>query len=214
MDPKAAKNVLTVVIPAYNEEECIKEAVNSWINVINKIPSNTENNTKKGVLIVVNDGSKDKTGEILAQLQKEFGEERLLVINQENKGHGAAVVRGYKQALKLNPCWIFQTDSDNQFYPEDFWKLWEVRKDSPFILGIRGDRADAWYRKCISLCVMSLIRVFFGIWVKEANVPFRLIKAKYLKELINKIPQDAFAPNIFLSIEAGKEGKITYTVVR
>src|SRR4051812_15484743 len=97
-------DTLSIVMPAYNEQDCVQRVVTSWLEVFKKV---------KGTLIVVNDGSKDRTLEILHGLAEENS--HLKIIDQPNAGHGAALIRGYREAVKLKTTYIFQTDSDDQF---------------------------------------------------------------------------------------------------
>ena len=76
-------------------------------------------------LIIVNDGSTDNTKSILLDYKKI---KNLVVINKINEGHGKAVCDGYNFAIKKKYQFIFQTDSDNQFFASDFKKLWKKRK--------------------------------------------------------------------------------------
>ncbi len=186
---------LAIVMPAYNESGCIESVVQSWLTVFDTVP---------GVLIVVNDGSKDDTGKILDAVA--LREPRLKVIHQKNAGHGAAVMRGYQEALQTGEPYIFQTDSDDQFLPVDFPKLWERRDSSPFIIGYRKVRHDAFARLLITRIVRVLNFLFFFCWLRDSNIPFRLMRADYLRELLPLIPPGIFTPNIMLSVLASKAG--------
>ena len=188
---------ICVVMPAYNEQGCIKEVVADWLSVLSAFSGSK--------LIVVNDGSKDSTGEILDGLASVHTQ--LEVIHQKNAGHGAALYNGYKDALSRDPQWVFQVDSDNQFLASDFIKLWNQREKSEFILARREKRDDPLHRLVISSLARGLIFSLFGVYIKDANVPFRLIRGDYLKCLLEVMPQGVFAPNIFLSILAAKDGR-------
>ncbi|HYF52133.1 MAG TPA: glycosyltransferase family 2 protein [Planctomycetota bacterium] len=184
---------LAIVMPAYNESGCIEAVARAWAGVAEKTG---------GKLIVVNDGSRDDTGAILDRLKSELAS--LLVIHQSNAGHGSAIVRGYHEALANGARYVFQTDSDGQLLPEDFWKLWEQRGGHPFILGFREKRNDTGGRKIISSINRGLNTLLFGVRVRDPNVPFRLMRADLLREMLAMTPENVFAPNIFLSILAAK----------
>ncbi|MGH7452991.1 MAG: glycosyltransferase family 2 protein [bacterium] len=190
---------LAIVMPAYNEADCIEEVVYAWLKVLQRVP---------GFLLVVNDGSKDRTGEILNRIA--ISEPCLKVVHQANAGHGAAVLRAYREALKPGVTHVFQTDSDDQFKPEDFWQLWERREKSPFITGFRQARSDAFHRLVITRLVAALNLLFFGVKLKDSNIPFRLIRADFLKVLLQMLPDDVFAPNIFLTVLAAKAGSTLF----
>jgi glycosyltransferase involved in cell wall biosynthesis len=152
--------------------------------------------------IVVNDGSRDRTGEILDDIVD--SEPRLRVIHQRNSGHGGALRRGYEEALELEPEFVFQVDSDGQFEPEDFGRLWCERERSPCILGDRFARCDAFHRLVITRLLRGLLVVLYGVRVKDSNIPFRLLAAGFLRKALALIPADAAAPNIFIAVIASR----------
>lgn len=100
---------LVVIIPAYNEERTIGDVIKSIPNVNERI-SKTE-------VIVVNDGSKDRT--------KEVAEENgaRVVSHSSNKGVGMAFRTGIEEALKRKADIIVNVDADGQFNPSDIPKL-------------------------------------------------------------------------------------------
>ena len=190
---------LSVVMPVYNEEGCIREVILSWGNFLNIY---FNNNYFK--IILINDGSKDNTKAVLDELSGSLP--YLHVVDQKNGGHGKAVLNGYREAVKLGSAWVFQVDSDNQFLPEDFPKLWENRDKSNFILGYRKKRYDEADRLIITRIVIALNAFFFGVYIRDSNIPYRLIKGSYLPELLKALPGEPFAPNIFLSVIAKRDG--------
>lgn len=192
---------LTIVMPVYNEAECIEPVVRDWAALLDRIP---------GQMVVVNDGSKDGTGDILNRLEKEFS--RLKIVHQANAGHGAAVMRGYHEAVKLGSDFVFQTDSDDQFKAQDFDKLWQHRDESGFITGYRQAREDAFHRKIITRIVILLNFFLFGVFLKDSNVPYRLMRTNYLSELLRLFPNEVFAPNIFLTVLAKKSGSRLFEI--
>jgi len=197
-----AEKVLSIVIPVYNEEACVEAVVKEWIQVTDRIPNS--------VLLVIDDGSVDQTGTILDKLSGL--NPALRVTHQKNQGHGGAVLRGYKEAIKSSAEWIFQIDGDQQFESSDFWKLWERRPESPFILGWRPRRKDPRYRIYISKLMRMLLFVFFCVSFKDPNCPFRLIKSDFLSSLLPEIGSNVFIPNICLSILAVKRGARTLDI--
>lgn len=186
---------LAIVMPAYNEAECIEPVVRSWHGVAEKAG---------GTLIVVNDGSRDDTGKILDRIAPQLP--HLKVVHQPNGGHGSAVLNGYQIALTSGADFVFQTDSDNQHLVEDFWTVWAQRESYPFILGIRATRIDTFGRKVISFINRMLNLLLFGVNLHDPNIPFRLMNSGLLRDFLAIMPPDVFAPNIFLSILAAKSG--------
>ena len=182
---------LAIVMPAYNEEACMEDVAKKWLSVFDTVP---------GELIVVNDGSKDKTGAILDGIAKR--DKRLKVVHQKNAGHGAAVRNGYETAIANGYRWIFQTDSDDQFETKDFFTLWNMRQEAPFILGLRAHRSDPTARKIISRIAAYWMGVLFQRVPRDANAPFRLFRADVLARLLEAIDPTVFAPNLFITITA------------
>ncbi|WP_414617393.1 glycosyltransferase family 2 protein [Dyadobacter sp. 32] len=197
---------LSIVMPAYNEQDCIEKVVHNWTSFLkNRFPG--ENTT----LIVINDGSKDNTKVLLDKLQREVT--HLTVVNQKNGGHGNAVVNGYRKALELNSQYVFQTDSDDQFVSDDFDKLWAKKDQSQFILGYREVRHDAGVRLFITKFLRGTISLVYGAFIMDSNIPFRLIRGSFLKKLMDQLPNpEPFAPNIFLSVMAKKSGQETFDI--
>jgi len=187
-----------VVIPAWNEERCIRQTIEEWHRELSRIVGNPF------VILVVDDGSTDTTAGQLDALSREFT--RLAVIHQPNGGHGSAILTGYRGALQMTPGFVFQTDSDRQFDPADFRLLWERRNESPFILGCRQQRNDPLHRLVITRIARAMLSAFFRVHVNDANIPFRLVSGSYLSNLLERVPAGVFAPNIFLTILAARDG--------
>ncbi|MCY7353423.1 MAG: glycosyltransferase family 2 protein [Cytophagaceae bacterium] len=194
--------LLSIVMPAYNEQDCIELVVSNWMALLDK-HFQPQGETR---LIVVNDGSKDKTGPLLDALKPRFP--RLMVVHQPNGGHGKAVVNGYQKAVELDSEYVFQTDSDDQFEPEDLLKLWARREGSDFILGYRQVRHDATFRLFVTKVLQASLFTIYGTFISDSNIPFRLIKGDFLANLLAQLPQPVpFAPNIFLAVMARKSGQ-------
>jgi dolichol-phosphate mannosyltransferase len=181
--------MLSIVMPAYNEEEIIELTVREWNEeVLTRIPG--------AELIVVNDCSRDNTGEVLARLAREISALRPLT-PERNGGHGRALRFGFDHVAQ---DWVFQTDSDRQHVPADFWKLWDKREDADFVLGVRSTRADGPIRIFITT-VMRLINFFaWRLWIRDANCPFKLMRRDPMEKVLARIPRDSFIPMVMLSI--------------
>ena len=80
------------------------------------------------------------------------------------------------------------------------------RHTSSFILAVRHHRSDGLLRLTISKLNRFLNAVLFSVRIRDANVPFRLIKTTLLADVLREVPQGVFAPNIFLSILAARRG--------
>ncbi len=197
---------LAIVMPAYNEEGCMADVVKIWSDLLN-----TEFAGENARLVVVNDGSKDSTGKILDSLVPLYP--KLVVVHQPNGGHGNAVVHAYRKAVELEAEYVFQTDSDDQFIPEDVKKLWDKRNQSDFILGYREVRHDDIFRLLITRVLRYSMFFVYGTFIMDSNIPFRLIKGSFLRKLLAQLPNPVpFAPNIFLAIMAKKSGQELFNI--
>ena len=182
----------TIVMPVYNESACIAGVCRQWMDVVRALSS--------AELLVIDDGSLDGTSAILDELAAL--ETRLIVVHQENSGHGAAIRRGYRLAIHRGAEWIFQTDSDGEISAADFWRLWPDRRQSRFVLGARQNRQDAPVRRLLSRIHRAILRVLFGVKLQDPNVGFRLMASSFLALLLEQVPDRVFAPNVFLAILA------------
>ncbi|MED9966147.1 MAG: glycosyltransferase family 2 protein [Blautia sp.] len=183
---------LFIVIPAYNEKDNIENTVNDWYPIVEKYNGNGESR-----LVVINDGSKDNTYEILCNLAKT--RPFLLPQTKENGGHGSTVLYGYRFAIEHNADYVFQTDADGQTNPAEFEAFWSQRKEYDALIGKRTDRGDGKSRKFVENVVCILLRLIFGVKVSDANAPFRLMRTDVLSEFLPKLPKDFNIPNIMLT---------------
>ncbi|MEG1300328.1 MAG: glycosyltransferase family 2 protein [Erysipelotrichaceae bacterium] len=197
-------DTLYIVIPAYNEEENIERVINDWYPIIEKY-----NGEGKSRLIIMNDGSKDKTFEIMEKLA--IDKPLFLPITKENSGHGSTVLYGYNYAIKNKADFVFQTDSDGQTLPDEFHDFWKKRNESDMVIGYRATREDGLSRVFVTKILKLVIKICFHVNVTDANTPFRLMKRKSLEENITLIPKDFNLSNVLLSVIYEKKNmKVEY----
>ncbi len=179
---------LAVVMPVYNEEDCIVEVVSSWHRLLSGL----------GIafrLIVLNDGSTDRTLDRL-QVFREAAE--IEVVDNPNRGHGPTILAGYRRACEL-AAWVFQCDSDNEMTAEHFPALWAQRAAYDALFGYRTGRRQPAGRKLISAGSRLTVRALFGPGIVDVNTPYRLLRAPLLAQLLPQIPADTFAPNVIIA---------------
>lgn len=192
------KDTLYIVMPAYNEEANIEDVIKQWHPVCERI--NKEGNEAK--LVIANDGSKDQTFAIMQGLCEQYP--YLTPIDKPNSGHGATVLYLYRYAINDGANFVFQTDSDGQTLPEEFWRMWEHRHEYDFQIGTRRGREDGASRIFVTKVLRWVVWLMFGVWVKDANTPFRLMNVYHLQAIMKLIPEDFFLANVAVSAIAVK----------
>lgn len=187
---------LYIVIPAYNEEENIKKVIMDWYPVVEKIGNGSK-------LVIIDDGSRDASYEIMCKAADELT--ALTALTKSNSGHGATVLYGYKYAIDAGADYIFQTDSDGQTLPEEFWQFWAMRKDYDMVIGQRKGRQDGLSRIFVTKTLKLVLLLCFHVIVTDANTPFRLMKADRLKEQISLVPENFNLSNVLISVIYAKK---------
>jgi len=185
---------LSIVMPTFNEKEIVEKVVREYcVRIISKIPDSE---------FIIIDSSNDGTYEVLEKLRNECPGIKLMRTPYRS-GHGRAILAGYRAA---SGEYVFQTDSDDQFDPEDFWKLYALREGNDFVLGVRENRHDPLHRLILTRVIRFVNCLIFGIWIRDANCPFRLMRRDVMSKFLGLIQGDMIAPNIALSIAAFSEG--------
>lgn len=182
---------LYIVMPAYNEEANIENVIAQWHPVVEKIGGASR-------LVVLNDGSRDGTGQKLEECKKKF--KRLTVINKANEGHGPTVLRGYHYAIDSGADFVFQVDTDGQTLPEEFWEFWRNRQKCGLLIGYRKKREDGFSRLVVTRVLRLVLFFCFHEWIKDANTPYRLMRASQLKRVLQKVPDDFYLANVLVTV--------------
>jgi glycosyltransferase involved in cell wall biosynthesis len=185
---------LSVVMPAYNEEGAIADAVRDVQEHVFPVVPDAE-------LVVVDDGSRDKTGAILDGLAD--SEPRLRVIHKANGGHGPALRTGLDAA---SGEFVFLIDSDRQIPLTAFPPLWEAARTRDGAFGVRKTRHDARLRLILTAVIRTAIRPLLGVKIYDANIPFKVIRRSVWLRAEPLIPPDTLAPSLFLAVFARRAG--------
>lgn len=163
---------LSVFFPCYNEEKNIENLVLKTIHVL-------DNLVKEYEILIINDGSADSTGIIAERLSMQYDPVRV-VHHAKNRGYGAALISGFANSVH---DWIFFTDGDHQFHMKEIDLLLAGIDDCDAIIGFRKVRKDPWQRIVYARAWNMLIRLCFGLKVKDLNCAFKLIKKKAVKHI-------------------------------
>jgi len=165
-------NQLSVFFPAYNEEKNLQNTVKEALKVLPSVAKQYE-------IIIVNDGSKDKTGKIADRLAKE--NKRIKVVHHPfNYGYGGALKSGFKAARYP---WVAFTDSDGQFDFGEIKRFLPHTKKADLVLGYRIARADSLARKLFTFGWSLIARLFLGLNVKDYSCGFKLVKRRTFAEV-------------------------------
>lgn len=184
-------DTLYVVMPAYNEEENMEAVIKQWYPVLAM-------GSEDSRLVIADSGSVDRTHQIIEDL-KANGYPQLLAYSDTLKQHGPKVIALYKYAIDHGADYVFQTDSDGQTNPDEFKAFWEMRTAYDAIFGMRTVRGDGKSRKFVENVVCFLLRLYFGVKVKDANAPFRLFNTAVLNKYVGRFEEDYNLPNIMLT---------------
>ncbi|MDH7485126.1 MAG: glycosyltransferase family 2 protein [Anaerolineae bacterium] len=154
---------LSVCMPAYNEEENIAGMVADVLAVMQPRFADFE-------IVVANDGSKDRTGEVLEELARQHAQVRP-VHHPVNQGYGAAVYTALSHASKEL---IFFTDSDRQFRLEEIDRLLAKKERVDMVVGYRAPRRDPFLRVLYGWGWSALVTLLFGYTARDIDCAFKL----------------------------------------
>lgn len=188
---------LSIFFPAYNEEGNIAAAVKQALRVAPKVAHKFE-------IIVVNDGSKDKTREIGLKIAAK--NQHVRVVSQKNKGYGGALKRGFAESKYE---WIFFTDADLQFDMGELIKLVNLATNTDLVLGYRIKRADGWKRILLAKGLKFWNRIWFNYpgEIRDTDCAFKLIKRAVIRR-VEPLISDGAMISTELILKAKKAGYI------
>jgi glycosyltransferase involved in cell wall biosynthesis len=158
------------VLPAFNEEAIIERTVRHVAGVLRDLTTEFE-------VIVTNDGSRDRTGEVLQQLQQREPDLHLRVVtHSHNLGYGAALASGFDAASK---DLIFLTDGDKQFNVAELAEfLPAMDAQTDLVIGWRRNRADPLMRKLNALGWKLLVNGLFHYTARDVDCAFKLFRRR------------------------------------
>jgi len=184
---------LSVFFPFYNEEANIEAQTKDALRIIPQFADKFE-------IILVDDGSDDKTEEIGQKLAQKYHSVKI-IRHRVNKGYGGALKTGFKNSRYK---WIFFTDGDRQFKLTDLNKLIKKSNEADLIIGYRQKRADSPIRLLNAKLFNLLIRILFGLKVCDVDCAFKLIKKEVLDNI--KLKSNGALLSSELLIKAKKKG--------
>ena len=193
--PQPDAPLLTVIMPVYNEQDAIESAVD-------EVQRHVLDHVTGAELVVVNDGSRDRTGALLDQAAAR--DQRVRVIHQPNGGHGAALLTGLSASRGE---YVFLIDSDRQIPLDDFASAWaQVLNGRDAVFGVRRRRYDPKLRLYLSGLIRQSVNVLFRVKLYDANVPYKLFRRAVWNDVRECVPDGTLAPSMFLAIAAKSRG--------
>src|SRR5689334_20061382 len=159
---------LSVFFPAYNDSGTIASMVVNALITARRLTTDYE-------VIIINDGSRDLTPQILDELARVYPEVKV-VHHPKNRGYGGALRSGFAAASKE---FVFYTDGDAQYDPGEMRVLWSsMRDDVDWVNGWKISRADPLHRIIIGRIYHHTVKLLFGLKVRDVDCDFRLMRRR------------------------------------
>jgi glycosyltransferase involved in cell wall biosynthesis len=156
---------LSAFFPAFDEERTVIEVARQILAVVSRV-------AERGELIIVDDGSRDRTGQLADSLARADPAVRV-IHHRVNRGYGAAVRSGLA-AARLD--YVFATDGDGQFDPAQIERLLGGLAAADVVVGYRRGRADHVLRRANTWAWNRLVRALFHLPVRDVNCAFKLFR--------------------------------------
>ncbi|MBV6478606.1 MAG: Dodecaprenyl-phosphate galacturonate synthase [Ignavibacteria bacterium] len=172
---------ISAFFPAYYDEKNIGKVVDSVVRVLEELK------LKDYEVIIIEDGSPDKTGEVADKLAEKYPKVRV-IHHEKNMGYGATLKDGF---LNAKFDYVFYSDGDNQFDMNELKKFVALIPFTDIVVGYRKKKQYSTYRKFTSLCYNYLLKLLFDIHYWDIDCAFKLFKTDLFKK-INIKSVDAF----------------------
>ena len=164
---------LSIFFPAYNDSGTIASLVITALQTARTLTPNHE-------VIVVNDGSRDRTADILDELARIYPQVRV-VHHQTNRGYGGALRTGFETATREL---VFYTDGDAQYDPAEMAALWRRFDDTvDLVNGYKISRSDPLHRIVIGRVYHHTVKLLFGLTVRDVDCDFRMMRRSIFEKV-------------------------------
>ena len=187
-------NFLSVFFPAYNDEKTIGNLVEKAFQILPSVAQRYE-------VIVVNDGSIDKTAQVLAKLTKKYKNFKV-VTHKKNRGYGGALKSGFRKAQGDH---VFYTDGDGQYDVGELPKLVDkIDEGIDLVNGYKIKRGDSLLRIIVGQLYALWVRLFLGIRFADVDCDFRLFRRRILEKITLTYDSGAICAEMLAKIQKNK----------
>ena len=164
---------LSVFFPAYYDEGNIAKVAIKAVEVLESLK------LKDYEVIIIEDGSPDKTGEVADEVALKYEKVRV-IHHKKNMGYGATLRDGF-YAAKMD--YVFYTDGDNQFDLEELRKFIVLIPFTDMVVGFRTAKQYSTWRKFTSLCYNYVLKILFGIRYWDIDCAFKIFPTELFKRI-------------------------------
>ncbi len=173
-NPSPLDGGVTVFLPVHNEAETIERVVEAFYD---QVVSRTS-----ARLLICEDGSTDGTGEVLDRLAEEYP--MRLARGDARKGYAHAVGDGLRS---VDTPFVFFADSDGQYYPEDFWKLYPHARDYDMVIGRKLNRNEPLHRIILARGFHLLAKALIGVPLTDMDCGFRILRREIIDAILPEV---------------------------
>ncbi|MDC9595489.1 undecaprenyl-phosphate 4-deoxy-4-formamido-L-arabinose transferase [Xenorhabdus anantnagensis] len=176
---------VSVVIPVYNEEESLPQLLERTLAVCQKLEQKYE-------LILVDDGSRDSSAEILTQAAESPENHVIAILLNRNYGQHSAIMAGFHQA---DGDLIITLDADLQNPPEEIPHLVKTAEEGYDVVGTRrANRQDSWFRKTASKMINAMITKATGRSMGDYGCMLRAYRRHIVQAMLQCHERSTFIP--------------------
>jgi glycosyltransferase involved in cell wall biosynthesis len=173
---------LTIFFPIYRDEATVEQVMRKSFDVAKKLAASFE-------IIVVDDGSPDRAGEIADRVASDIGPQVRVIHHPENLGYGAAVRTGLTSARGTLICF---TDGDDEYDIYDLEKLYKIKDHYDLIITFRYVKLYSGYRQFVSWVYNNVVRIVFKTRFRDISTGLRLIRRSLIQEVMPIVSNSPF----------------------
>jgi glycosyltransferase involved in cell wall biosynthesis len=189
----ASRPSITAFFPCYGDAGTIASMVIVADRTLRELTDDYE-------VIVVNDASPDRAGQVLADLQAHYPRLRV-VTHEHNRGYGGALRSGFAAATK---DLVFYTDGDAQYDPSELAVLYpRLTPDVDVVQGYKIERNDPAHRKVVGKAYHHFVRWWFNLHLRDVDCDFRLIRRPVLESFPLESDTGCITVELMTRIEMG-----------